>query len=119
MINDIYSRGPAENKYAPNTIDVTDGLSQLILKIENVLFTRKGDVLGVPDFGCNLEDLIYEFNFNNYKIKEVIEKQINVYCPLAQTHTVEVDVSFQRGEVRDIAYVDILINNKFLLTVNA
>jgi phage baseplate assembly protein W len=59
MLIDIYSRGVDENKFSPNIVEVTDELSQLILKIENILFTRKGDVLGVPDFGCNLDDLVF------------------------------------------------------------
>lgn len=116
---ELYIKTQGDPNFIDNEIVIDDEVQKLIAQIEVVLFTNRGDVMGNQHIGCNLEDLIYEFNFNNYKIKEVIEKQINVYCPLAQTHTVEVDVSFQRGEVRDIAYVDILINNKFLLTVNA
>ena len=41
MLKEIYSRDAEAPKFNANTIEVTDELSQLILKIENVLFTRK------------------------------------------------------------------------------
>jgi hypothetical protein len=113
MINDIYSRGPAENKYTPNIIDVTDGLSQLILKIENVLFTRKGDVLGVPDFGCNLEDLLFSIVLNEAVIEQRIASQIQAYClPDDNLFGINVRVSFFNTEGRNGALVDIYINEQ-------
>ena len=44
----MYSRDAAEANYSATTLEVSDSLSQLILKIENVLFSNKGDVLGAP-----------------------------------------------------------------------
>lgn len=111
MINDIYSRGPSENKYAPETIDVTDGLSQLILKIENVLFSRKGDVLGVPDFGCNLEDLLFSIVLNEAVIQQKIANQIQTYClPNSDMYGIDVRVTFFTTEGRNGALVDIYVN---------
>ena len=59
MIKEIYSRDIDAPKYNDDVIEVTDELQQLILKIENCLFTRQGDVLGSPNMGCNLDDLIF------------------------------------------------------------
>ena len=111
MINDIYSRSPSENKYTPNTIDVTDGLSQLILKIENTLFTRKGDVLGVPGLGCNLEDLLFSIVLNEAVIQQKIAGQIQAYClGNDNLYSLNVKVSFFNTEGRNGALVDIFIN---------
>ena len=60
MIRDIYSRDVESPKYNDQTLEVSDALSQLIIKIENCLFTRKGDVLGSPGMGANLNDLIFK-----------------------------------------------------------
>ncbi len=112
MLHDIYSRGEAENKYNPNIVEVTDELSQLILKIENVLFTRKGEVLGVPDFGCNLDDLIFSLVLNESVIQQRINSQIQSYCLLDYDTRYNVDtrVSFFQTEGRNGALVDIYIN---------
>ena len=56
MIRDIYSRDAEAPKYNDATLEVSDSLSQLIIKIENCLFTRKGEVLGAPGIGCNLDE---------------------------------------------------------------
>lgn len=111
MLVDIYSRGVAENKFSPNIIEVTDELSQLILKIENVLFTRKGEVLGVPDFGCNLDDLIFSLVLNESVIQQRIVSQIQAYClPDDNKFGINVTVSFFQVEGRSGALVDIYIN---------
>ena len=57
MIRDMYSRDIESTNYNDQTLEVSDTLSQLILKIENCLFTRKGEVLGAPGMGANLNDL--------------------------------------------------------------
>jgi len=40
------------------------------------------------------------------------------YVPLAQKYSTEVDVKFFKGEVRDICYVDITVNNEYIIQVN-
>lgn len=111
MIYDIYSRGVDEAKFDPNIIEVTDELSQLILKIENVLFTRKGDVLGVPDFGCNLDDLIFSLVFNESVIANRINSQIQAYClPSSNKFGIDTRVSFFQTQERAGALVDIYVN---------
>jgi phage baseplate assembly protein W len=111
MIHDIYSRSLNENKFDPNIIEVTDELSQLILKIENVLFSRKGEVLGVPDFGCNLDDLIFSLVLNESVIQQKINSQIVAYClPDDTRFSIDTRVSFFQIEGRNGALVDIFIN---------
>ena len=38
---------------------------------------EKGDVLGAPDIGCNLDDLIFSLVFNEGVIAEKIMTQIS------------------------------------------
>jgi hypothetical protein len=111
MLHDIYSRNDKESKFSPNIIEVTDELSQLILKIENVLFTRKGEVLGVPDFGCNLDDLIFSLVLNESVIQQRINSQIQSYClPNSDKFGIDTKVSFFQSDGRNGALVDIFIN---------
>ena len=44
-------------------------LESIIIKIENCLFTRKGDVLGAPDMGANLDELIFSLVLNENTIE--------------------------------------------------
>lgn len=114
---ELYIKTIGDPNYNPLKVHSDGEIAQLITQIETTLFTNKREVLGNPDFGCNLEDLIYSLNYNNFQIKSVIDQQISFYCPLAKKYNVSTDVSFVKGTVRDIAYVDITIDSKYLLQV--
>jgi hypothetical protein len=47
----------------------------------------------------------------------LIQQQLFTYSPLAAKYNIKVDVIFERGEVRDRAYIDILIDNKYAITI--
>tara|TARA_R110001592_G_scaffold120545_3_gene325009 strand:- start:87964 stop:88329 length:366 start_codon:yes stop_codon:yes gene_type:complete len=112
-IKDIYSRDTDAPKYNENRLEVSDKLSQLILKIENVLFTRKGDVLGVPGFGCNLEDLIFSLVINEAVIQAKVNSQIQAYClNNDQSFNVDTRVKFFNSNGTNGALVDIFVNER-------
>lgn len=113
MIKDIYSRDIDSPKYSPTTLEVSDNISQLILKIENVLFTRKGDVLGAPNMGCNLDDLIFSLVLNESYIENVINTQIQTYCLNGQQgFSVNTVVTFYTANETNGALVDIFVNEQ-------
>lgn len=116
---EIYIKTVEDPNHEPNKLHVEDEIQQLITQIETILFTRKGDVLGMPDFGCSLEDMLFTLGFAEYKIKQEIRSQLNAYCPLANKHMVNIEVTFEKGEVRDIGYIDIKINNTYTVSVRA
>jgi len=116
---EIYIKVNGDPNYDSTKIVIEDEIQQLITQIETILFTRKGDVLGAPDFGCNLEDMIYTLGFAEYKIKKHIRNQLEAYCPLAQKHQVTIKITFEKGNARDMAYIDLEINNKYTVQVRA
>ena len=113
MIRDIYSRDIEAPNYSDDTIEVSDTLSQLIIKIENCLFTRKGDVLGAPGMGANLDELIFSLVLNENTIQNKINTQITAYClPNFAGFDVDVKVTFFSTLERDGAFVDIFVNEQ-------
>ena len=56
---DFYIKYIGDPNYQTNVVQNNGEIEQLLTQIETTLFTRKTDVLGQPDFGCNLEDLVY------------------------------------------------------------
>jgi len=114
MIKEIYSRDIDAPKYNDDIIEVTTSLEQLILKIENVLFTRKGEVLGAPDVGCNLDDLVFSLVLNEAVIAQRINTQIQTYCLNSSDGSFGIDtvVKFYNTVERSGALVDIFINEQ-------
>jgi phage baseplate assembly protein W len=114
---ELYIKTIGDPNYISTEVQTNDDVQQLITQIETVLFTNKGEVLGDVDFGCSLNDLLYTLNANEFAIKGEIDRQISKYCPLATEYDTEVDIVFVRGEVRDEAYIDITIDNTFVISV--
>ena len=109
---ELYTRDEEGAKFDATAMELSDDISFLILSIETLLFTRKKEVLGAPGLGVNLEDLLFTLNSNNSEIKSALVTQIFSYCPLALTYSVEVDIQFFRGEYRDVAVLDIIVDGR-------
>lgn len=114
---DFYVKTLGDPNYDPTKVHTESELAQLIGQIETTLFTNRGEVLGEPDFGCNLEDLVYSLNYNEQQVQDVVKQQLDVYVPLAKKYDVKTTVAFYRGEVRDIAQIDIKIDSKYQVGV--
>jgi phage baseplate assembly protein W len=114
---ELYVKDVGDPNFNPNKVHIESEIQQLITQIENTLFTNRAEVLGSPEFGCNLEDLVYSLGLNEQQIKSTIDSQLQEYCPLAQKYNVESEIRFFRGTVRDIAYVDITIDSKYLVEI--
>ena len=64
---DFYIKYIGDPNYNATQLQNNGEIEQLITQIETILFTRKTEVLGSAQFGCNLEDLVYSLNQNEYK----------------------------------------------------
>lgn len=114
---ELYIKAPEDPNFDAKALDIESELGQLLTQIETILFTNKGDVLNDRNFGASLETLIYDFHFNEFEIKRTVNEQLETYCPLAEKYNVEVDVSFSRGEVRDIAQINITVDTQYMIGV--
>lgn len=114
---DFYVKAEGDPNYDPTKVHSESEVAQLIGQIETMLFTNKGEVLGQPDFGCNLEDLVYSLGYNEEQIQSIINEQLASYVPNARKYNVDVTVAFYKGSVRDIAQIDIIIDSKYQVGV--
>lgn len=112
MLKDLYAIPNGEKRYKDNVVELTDELDVIIQQIDLLLFTNKGDVLLMPDFGCSLERYLFETSFNESVIKSIILDQIEKYIYLKGTYKVDVDVSFIKWDFNVAMVVDLKINNK-------
>jgi hypothetical protein len=110
VANDLYLRIEGDPNFEPNQIEVQDEVVQLLQQIEMVLFTERGDILGAPNLGVDLERLLYSLTVSEGVIRSAIYNQIANYCPLARKYSVDVSVRIFKGTERDIGVVDILVN---------
>ena len=112
MLRDIYAIPNSEGRYKPGVVEVNNELDEIIQQVDCLLFTRKGEVLMMPDFGCDLHKYLFDTNWNKSAIKHMIESQINTYIYLDGRYKVSVDVEFVKWDYNVGMIVDLIINGK-------
>ena len=117
MLTEIYCRNSSDPGYNPNRLITSNALEALLTKIRMIIFTRRGEVLGVPELGLNLEERLFELNANTSQLKKAFYDQLAGFVPEAGLYNIEIEVNFQPGEVRDICFIDIYIDGTKLLGV--
>jgi hypothetical protein len=110
MIKELYIINQLETGFEPAKIDEQDSLKVLLQKIKMIMFTRKGEILGDPNFGLSLEDLLFEFGFSASELRKTFDQQIASYVTEANDFELRLDINFVPGTVRDLAYIDIYVN---------
>lgn len=111
MLRDIYAIPNAEGRYKPGIMEVNNELDEIIQQVDCLLFTRKGEVLMMPDFGCDLHSYLFDTIWDKTVIKNLIESQINAYIYLDGKYNVSVEVEFIKWEFNVGMIVDLMINN--------
>jgi phage baseplate assembly protein W len=112
---DIYTRIDGDPNFILDKIEITEDLEYLIIQIEMILFTRRGDVLGDDNFGASLDDLIFSTNLSGSAIENVVRDQIKAYIPLANTYNVDTRCEFYKGVEKDTAILDITVDGTTII----
>ena len=112
MLKDIYAIPEEEPRYKDNVLEITGELDEIIQQVDMILFTNKGDVLCMPEFGCNLERYLFDTTYNEQLIKNIIMTQIRNFIYLDGSYNVDVDVNFLKWDYNVAMVVDLNINNK-------
>lgn len=110
MLKEIYCKHSNDPTLQDDIFEHSDVYEAVLSKIRMILFTNRGDVLGEPSFGVNLEDYVFETQVSGEAIKEMVLQQIITYVPEHKFFKIDVNVKFQQGATQDICYLDILIN---------
>lgn len=111
MAREIYMRDITDPNYKEGILEVSDEIEMLIGQIKMLLFTNRGEVIGAPDFGANLEEHLFTLSLNEYALRQMLRDQTMKFIPMSINYHVDYDIKFARGTVRDICLIDIYINN--------
>lgn len=112
MLKDIYAIPEEEPRYKDDVLEITSELDEIIQQVDMILFTNKGDVLCMPEFGCNLGRYLFDTTYNEQLIKHIIMSQIRSFIYLDGSYNVDVDVSFIKWDYNVAMVVDLNINNR-------
>ena len=81
-------------KFVINKIIEDDPIRVIVQKYEMLIFTNKGDLLGDPDFGCDLQRLLFETRISDTGVESIISEQIDRYISEIIGIDYELEVNF-------------------------
>lgn len=110
---ELYIKSNEDPNWRPDQLQVDEELAMLLIQIETLFFTQKGDVLGNPEFGLNLEDYVYSFRYNDSMLQGVVKAGIDDYIPLSNNYKVDVEVEFTEETERNIVQVNVIIDDTY------
>ena len=90
---DFYIKYPGHPKFNSPQFIEDDTVRVIVQKYEMILFTNKGELLGDPNFGCDLPALLYETQLSASTIEADIRAQISDYIPELDSINYELIVS--------------------------
>lgn len=103
---DIYIGYKSHPKFTINKIIEDDIIQVIVQKYETLVFSNKGDLLGDPNFGCDLQKILFQTRLSANNVKKIIIEQIEDYIPEIINIEYSLDVKFVNDSEN---YQDIMI----------
>lgn len=113
-IRDYNIRYEGHPKYNSKRVIEDRTIEFVVQKLENLLFTNKGDSLSDPEFGANVEYYLWSTKVPVEKIQQEIKKQIDTYIPELNLMDYSLNLELFKGTARDILYININIKDTII-----
>jgi len=87
---DFFFRNPLDPNYRPGIYESRDQIENTISQIRMTLLTKKGEVLGEPEFGFDATGYLFEFEGEPLdRIEKTADEQIHNYVMMSKLFTIE------------------------------
>lgn len=106
---DFYVLYRGHPRYNTKEINESELINVIVQKYEVMLFTNQGELLGNPDFGANLLDLLYQTGVSGEFVRNRINEQIQKYIPELYRISYNLNVVFAQDpeKYQDIMFVNL------------
>lgn len=115
MALDIYFRGPGDPNFREGIYQVSDDMENTLQQVRMTLLTKKGEVLGEPNFGFGMEKYLFEYDtFPLEAIDREANELIQNFVMMAKKYSVQAETSYLPGddEYRVGLVMDVKINGQ-------
>jgi hypothetical protein len=108
---DFYILYQGQPKYDSTELIEDELIRVIVQKYQMVIFTNKGEVLGDPDFGANLEEILFEFRVSEDYVKGKIQEQIETYIPemLGSSYNLQIVFVQDPENFQDMMFINLTI----------
>jgi hypothetical protein len=110
---DFYMRPETDPLYRPDQIEIYDEVEACVNQIKMTLLTNKGEVLGEPNFGLEVEKYLFDFELDPFKLAESANSAIQTYVSESRKRKVSAKPSYLTDEKdRKVYLLQINIDGK-------
>lgn len=109
-VKDLVIRYPGHPKYEEGRIVEDDEIEVIVQKLEMILFTNKGEILGDIDLGADLEYYLWQTKITTRNLQSKVDEQIATYIPELISLGYTLNVILYEGTYRDILSLNFVIN---------
>jgi hypothetical protein len=115
---DFYVLYKGNPYYEGDKIEEDSLIRVIIQKYYNLLFTNKYEVLGDPEFGANLEELLFETGLDDVSVKQVILEQLQIYIPEIFGTNFDIGVIFVEDpdNYQEMMFINLTISDYDIIT---
>ena len=108
---DFYIKFPGHPKFNDLEIIEDEIVKVIVQKIEMILFTIKGEMIGDPNFGGDLPIYLHQTNVSADFVKRNLSDQFSTYIPELDQTDYSLDVTFMQNpnEFSDMMFIDIKV----------
>ena len=105
---DIYIKFNGNPSFDPTEIIEDEVIRFIIQKYQMIIFTNKGEVLGEPNLGADLERLLHQTKVSSKFVEKELNRQIGEYIPELTGIDYELNVGFEPNpnNFTDIMLID-------------
>ena len=112
-IRDFYTRTQDDPKYTSGIIENSDSLEETIAQIKMTLLTNKGEVLGEPNFGIEVNKYLFEFDIDPFQLSSEASSQIDSFVTGSNIYDIKVKPSrYSDDKDRDVFVLGIDITGE-------
>jgi hypothetical protein len=104
---DFYIKYPGHPNFQSSKFIEDEVVSVVVQKYEMILFTNKGELLGDPNFGADLPNLLFETLLSAPAIEADIRAQIADYIPELDSveYTLTVEINEDPDDFQEYMYI--------------
>ncbi len=110
---DFYIRYKGHPTYSPFELIEDEVVRVIVMKVEMILFTDKGEVLGEPNFGADLNQFLHQTRVSADFVKKQIVEQLLIYVPELDNIQYFLNVEFAKNppDFQDVMFIDFRVQD--------
>jgi hypothetical protein len=110
MVREIYFRDASDSQYQNTSLEATSEREIILNKVRMILLSSKGEILGAPELGMDLETYLFDKILPADLIKNKFYAQVAQFIPESSEHSISLEIGNEVEDYHNIAVLKVKID---------